>query len=281
MVPGSSGRVTVVTNGNYFACLALAPLLARAGGDLELQVIVTTGLRRQRGSRAQEAWGLLRRWGPRYFGYKLTTYAVPLLAEVLGRGPRTVRAACRARGLACQVARNVNQRAVRERVAAFAPDLLLSVSCPYRIKQPLLDLPRVGCLNLHSSLLPAYAGVCTYVHVLAAGEAETGITLHEMVEQFDAGRIVAQRPCAIEPGTSVATLFRELCRLAGPMIAEQIPRILTAGAIDGPVQDPGRRSYFGEPDRHDIDDLRRRGFSLLHATDVRAFWSQDPAASDP
>ena len=278
--PDTTSRVTVVTNGNYFACLALAPLIALAGDGFQLQVIVTTGLRKQRGNRLAEAWKLLRRWGLRYFLYKLSTYVIPTAAEFVGRGPRTVLAACRARGVNVIVARNVNHRDVRGRIAEFTPDILLSVSCPYRIKPAALALPSIGCLNLHSSLLPAYAGVCTYIHVLAAGERTTGITLHEMVEDFDAGRIVAQQAIEIRPGTSVCELFRTQCSLAGPMVAKGVVTILCQGRIDGTDQDPCRRSYRGEPEAGDIRTLRRLGFALMHRRDARALWSQDPGLNE-
>jgi len=271
------GRVTVVTNGNYFANLALASLLAGPNDELELQVIVTTGLRKQSGNRFVEAWQLLRRWGLAYFAYKVATYAIPWLVELVGRRPRTVATTCRRRGIPCSVVRNVNRPEVVARISAFAPDILLSVSCPYRIKQRLLDVPRLGSLNLHSSLLPAYAGVCTYIHVLARGECRTGITLHEMVSRFDAGRIVAQEALAMEGPTTVCALFRRLCRMASPMLRTSLQAILATGCIRGADQDPARRSYCGEPTRQDIAELRRQGHGLLSWRDVRLMVAGAPS----
>ncbi|MEZ4388705.1 MAG: formyltransferase family protein [Candidatus Krumholzibacteriia bacterium] len=273
------GRVTVVTNGNVFAAHALGPLLRAAGDDLDLQVIVTTGLRKPGGNRAGEVWRLWRRWGSRYFTYKAATYVIPVLAEVLGRGPRTVSTLARSLGLPVIVTRNVNRPAAKRLIAEFAPDLILSVSCPYRIKAGVLSIPRLGCLNLHSSLLPAYAGVCTYIHVLAAGEPRTGITLHEMVEEFDAGRIVSQLSLDIRPGTSVCELFGRLCRLAAPMVLREVRAILERQALTGHEQDAGARQYFGEPSREDIAGLRERGFVLMRRSDARALWNQDPGVS--
>jgi len=274
-LPGT-GRVTVVTNGNAFAAHALAPLLHAAGEGLELQVIVTTGLRKQGGNRGGEAWRLLRRWGPRYFAYKASTYLIPTLAEIMGRGPRTVLSLCRKLGIPTQVTRNVNHIDTRRRIEAFAPDVILSVSCPYRIKPRVLSLARLGCLNLHSSLLPAYAGVCTYIHVLAAGEQRTGITLHEMVEEFDAGRIVAQQPLDIRPGVSVCELFEELCLLAGPMVHRNVLGILERQLLEGREQPADGRHYCGEPSRGDISNLREHGFALMRVSDILALWNQQP-----
>ena len=188
-----------------------------------------------------------------------------------------VAATCRRRGIPCAVVRNVNQPDVVARITAFAPDILLSVSCPYRIKQRLLDVPRLGSLNLHSSLLPAYAGVCTYIHVLARGERRTGITLHEMVARIDAGRIVAQNALPIEGPTTVCALFRRLCQMASPMIRTSLQEILATGRIGGADQDPAQRSYCGEPTRQDIAALRRHGHGLLTRRDAWLMFAGAPS----
>lgn len=274
--PNNPARVTVVTNGNVFAAHALAPLLRAAGADLELQVIVTTGLRKQDGNRVFEAWRLLRCWGLRYFLYKISTYAIPALAEIVGRGPRTVASLAQELGLPILVTRNVNRSDQCRAIESFRPDLILSVSCPYRLKKQVLELARLGCLNLHSSLLPAYAGVCTYIHVLAANEPRTGITLHEMVEEFDAGRIVAQESMGICPRVSVCELFGDLCRLAGPMVLREIKKILANHALMGCEQSAADRHYCSEPTRQDIARLRHNGFVLMRSSDVISLWSQEP-----
>lgn len=261
-------RVAVVTNGNYFANLALARLLARTPSDYEYRVVITTGLRRQQGNRFLEALALLRRWGWRYFGYKVATYALPALVHLLTRRPLSVEATCAHMGIPVLRTRNVNQPEGEAWLRAFQPDLLLSYSCPYRIRSHLLDLPAIGALNVHSSALPEYAGVCTYIHVLADGRDATGVTVHEMVEQFDAGRIVAFQHIPIPSSTSVFALFSAQCRSAGDLLVEAIPACLAAGKVPGEVQDGTRRSYFGEPTRHDIGRLRANGHRLMRPRDV-------------
>ena len=269
-------RVTIITNGNFFSHVGLQELLARDGDDIELQVFITTGLRRTSGNRAKEALQLLRRWGIRYMSYKLTTYILPLVGEKLGRRTLTVRTACRKQGISCHVARSVNTTAARQVIGDFAPDLVVSFSCPYKIGDELLGLARVGCLNVHSSLLPAYAGVCTYVHVLADGQPVTGVTVHEMVSRFDAGKIVAQREVPITPGTSVFSLFSTQCRIVGHLLDGAVRECLDTAAISGAEQDLGQRSYRSEPTRDDIARLRRRGHRLLRARDALRLLSGVP-----
>lgn len=261
--------VVVVTNGNFFSNIALRQVLAARREACAWHVLVTTGLRRPKGNRAVEAWRLFSAWGVRYTAYKVATYAVPALGALLTRRPLTVLGTCKELGIPTEVVRNVNAPDVVERVAQLAPVVLVSYSCPYRIRSPLLATATAGSVNVHSSLLPKYAGVCTYVHVLANGESETGVTVHEMVEEFDAGMILAQEPLPIPPRTSVLSLFARQSDLAGRLLGDAIDRIVAAGSVDGQPQDPAQRTYFGEPTKGDVAKLRRRGHRLLRPADIR------------
>ena len=267
-------RVTIVTNGNAFSNIALTTTFDGLADSVEFQVVTTSGLRRTGGNRLTEAARLFRRWGWRYTGYKLATYAVPLMQQLFTGTPRFVACACRDRGIPVHGFRSVNTPAARDWIASFAPDLLISYSCPYRIRPKTLALSRIGCLNVHSSLLPAYAGVCTYIHVLADGETTTGVTVHEMVNEFDAGRIVAQRELAIAPGISVCALFAEQSQVAGSLLVDAVRLCLSRGEVGGWVQDTSRRSYRGEPKADDIFALRARGHRLARFSELASLQPQ-------
>jgi methionyl-tRNA formyltransferase len=273
-------RVAVVTNGNYFSNLALSYLLAQTASSFDYRIYITSGLRRQHGNRLLEMKDLARRWGARYFVYKLAIYVLPIVAQSVLRRPLVVSASARQVGVPVEVVRNINDAAVAARLRAFAPDILLSYSCPYRIGKDVLDIPAVGSLNCHSSLLPRYAGVCTYVHVLADGERSTGVTVHEMVERFDAGRIVEQREVAVAARTSVFALFSQQSRVAGPLLVDALATCVRLRTIPGVPQDTTRRTYRGEPTRADIARLRTRGHRLMRASDVAALLRTHRTAMD-
>lgn len=274
--PPSRARVVVLTNGNYFANLVLTPLLACR--DLDVRVVVTTGLRRQGDNRAREVVRLLRTWGGRLAAYKVATYALPLLAQVVCHRPHFVASTCRRRGVPVMTARDVHEPLVLRELRGFAPHVLVSVSCPYRVRAELLELPSVGAVNVHSSLLPAYAGVGTYLHVLAAGEASTGVTVHEMVEQFDAGRIVEQEQVPIARGTSAFDLFSAQCTAAAPLLLRAVLTAAREGWLQGVPQDRARRSYHGEPTRALVRAARRHGHPLMGPGDVRRLLARGTAS---
>jgi methionyl-tRNA formyltransferase len=129
-------------------------------------------------------------------------------------------------------------------LAKLKPDFLFSCYYRHMLKKPLLDLPRLGALNLHGSLLPRYRGRCPVNWVLVHGETETGVTLHYMEEKPDKGEIVAQKKVPITPEDTALTLFARMTAAAGDLMAEIYPA-LRAGTAPRLPQDQRQASYFG------------------------------------
>ena len=119
-------------------------------------------------------------------------------------------------------------------------------SCYYRhmLKRPVLELPRLGALNMHGSLLPRYRGRCPVNWVLVNGETETGVTLHYMEEKADQGDIVGAKRVPITPEDTALTLFARLTVAAGALMRECYPLLRTGRAPRAP-QDHAQASYFG------------------------------------
>ena len=128
---------------------------------------------------------------------------------------------------------NPNDPAFVAAMQALQPDWLFSCYYRHMLKQPILDLPRLGALNLHGSLLPRYRGRCPLNWVLVHGETETGITLHYMEAKADQGDIVAQTAIPITPEDTAFTLFAKMTAAAGPLFREIYP---------APATRPGARA---------------------------------------
>ncbi len=132
-------------------------------------------------------------------------------------------------------------------VAAMArldPDFLFSCYYRHMLKKPLLELPRLGALNLHGGLLPKYRGRVPVNWVLVNGETETGVTLHYMVEKADQGDIVAQKKVPIALEDTAYTLFARMTVAAEEVLREAYP-LLRAGTAPRVPQDHTQASYFG------------------------------------
>jgi methionyl-tRNA formyltransferase len=139
---------------------------------------------------------------------------------------------------------NPNDPAFVEAMGRLEPDFLFS--CYYRdmLKQPILDLPKKGALNMHGSLLPRYRGRVPVNWVLVHGETETGMTLHYMEEKADRGDMVGQVRVPITVEDTAFTLFAKVTVAAEQLLRDTYPLLRTGLAPKVP-QDHSQASYFG------------------------------------
>ena len=94
-----------------------------------------------------------------------------------------------------------------EFVRDLKPDLILTMAYGQIIPQGLLDIPTLGCLNIHGSILPKYRGAAPIQRAIIDGETKTGVTLMEMVDKMDAGKMYAFEECEISPDDN----YTQLC----------------------------------------------------------------------
>ncbi len=118
------------------------------------------------------------------------------------------------------------------------------------LKQPILDIPTQGALNLHGSLLPRYRGRCPVNWVLVHGEPLTGVTLHYMEAKPDCGDMVAQAQVPITPEDTALTLSDKLTTAAGRTHAPGLPAPADgSGPPDTPGPQPGQLLRRPDPGR--------------------------------
>jgi methionyl-tRNA formyltransferase len=109
-------------------------------------------------------------------------------------------------------------------VRALEPDALVIAAFGQLLKQPLLDVPRRGSLNVHASLLPKCRGAAPVAGAILAGEDETGVTIMEVELALDAGPVVAQRSLAIEPEDTTGSLTEKISEVGAELLMEVLPR---------------------------------------------------------
>lgn len=262
-----SARIVVVTNGNFFSRVILDPLLR--GDAYEVAgVVIVTGVAAGK-TRRQSLLTILSTGGFRHFAYKASTYGVFALSSfVLRRRSFFVYGLARRLGIDLCSTTYINESHVYERVTAWRPEILVSVSCPQRIDAQLLSCPTKVAVNVHSSLLPRYAGIEPYLWVLAKGEERTGTTVHIMREEFDTGDILVQKELPILPEESVMSLFYRLSVLGGQALTEAIDAVV-ADTSTPQRQDPTNRTYYSWPTRDTIEALHRHGHRLARLSDFR------------
>jgi len=119
---------------------------------------------------------------------------------------------------------------------SFQPDLIVVAAFGQILPKTILDLPRYGCLNVHTSLLPKYRGAAPIQWAIANGETETGVTIMKMDVGMDTGDILAQRATPIRDEDNSQTLHDRLAQLGAELLVQTIPDYV-AGKIQPCPQD--------------------------------------------
>lgn len=129
-----------------------------------------------------------------------------------------------------------NNAEFRAQLEAIRPDAIVVVAYGRILPRWILDLPRLGCINLHGSLLPKYRGAAPIQWAVAMGETETGNTTMLLEEGMDTGPMLLQHRVAIGPDATAVDLFAELARVGAPLMLETLAG-LAAGTLHPKAQD--------------------------------------------
>jgi methionyl-tRNA formyltransferase len=155
------------------------------------------------------------------------------------------------------------------RLAALAPDLVLVWSYPMILPTCLLDVPRLGCLNLHMGLLPEYRGPNGLQWAIVNGETTTGVTVHYIEEGIDTGPLLARARIPIGPDEDVVGVLRR-ARMAGIELLRQGWPHYSLRRVPARAQDESRAGYFprrtAEDDRIDWSTSAVQIRNLVRAT---------------
>ncbi|OIQ97714.1 methionyl-tRNA formyltransferase [mine drainage metagenome] len=114
--------------------------------------------------------------------------------------------------------------ASHEPIRAADAELMVVAAYGLILPQAVLALPRLGCINIHASLLPRWRGAAPIQRAILAGDRDTGITLMQMDAGLDTGAMLLQRSLAIEPTDTAATLHDKLAALGAQLIVEALTR---------------------------------------------------------
>jgi methionyl-tRNA formyltransferase len=151
-----------------------------------------------------------------------------------GRGrtptPPPVARFAREHGLPLYQTATLKTEPARAPIVAAQPDVIVVASFGLLLPRSILELPPLGCLNVHPSLLPRHRGASPIPATLLAGDHETGVTIMLMDAGLDSGPILAQRTLPVRPEDDALSLEASLALLGAALLVETLPR-WAAGAI--------------------------------------------------
>lgn len=127
-------------------------------------------------------------------------------------------------------------------LTALKIDVILVGGFSIILKRPLLKLPKIGCVNTHSSLLPRHRGPNPFSAAILAGDSESGVTFHWMDEGIDSGAILVQHTIPLDAKSTMLGLYRDACNLAGEKVVSLMDKI-EVGSITARPQDVALATY--------------------------------------
>jgi len=136
-------------------------------------------------------------------------------------------------------------------LTVYQPDMICVACFSKRIPRDILDIPRLGCLNVHPSLLPANRGPEPLFWTFREGDQRTGVTIHLMDEGMDSGAIVAQEVIQIQDGISYSELEEQSAELGGKLLAQSVWDMYN-GVAELATQDETKSSYHTFPSDNDF-----------------------------
>ena len=175
---------------------------------------------------------------------------------------------------------SLRDSAAQNELAAFEADVMVVVAYGLLLPQAVLDMPRLGCLNVHASLLPRWRGAAPIHRALLAGDTETGVCVMQMAAGLDTGDVWSRWHCDIADDTTTAQLHDTLARAGAELLVDTLP-VVVAGEQRPTPQDDSLSCYAHKLDKSEAQiDWRRSAVEI--ARQVRAFnpWPVAQCGSD-
>jgi methionyl-tRNA formyltransferase len=160
-----------------------------------------------------------------------------------------VKQAALAAGIAVEQPENFKDAGACERLRAYAPDLLVVVAYGLILPKRVLAIPRLGCWNVHASLLPRWRGAAPIQRALLAGDAQTGVCLMQMAAGLDTGPVLLRDALPIAADDTAGSLHDKLAALGARLLATGIERVAGGLALAAEPQSDEGVTYAHKLDK--------------------------------
>ncbi|WP_130620687.1 methionyl-tRNA formyltransferase [Dyella amyloliquefaciens] len=191
-----------------------------------------------------------------------------------GRGrkltPSPVKQAAEAAGIPVEQPESLKSAEAQATLASYAPDLMVVVAYGLILPRKVLAIPRLGCWNVHASLLPRWRGAAPIQRAILAGDAESGVDLMQMEAGLDTGPVLLERRTPISRDDTGGSLHDRLAALGADVLAEGLARVMAGETLAARVQPEEGVTYAHKLDKAEARlDFQRPAIELERQ--VRAF----------
>ena len=254
--PSERLRLLFVTQDDPFYVIRFFEVFFAEYPRDELEIVGMTISRAFKESKVAVARRMLRFYGARDFARLAARYA---RARIRGR---SIAALAAREGTALLETESVNDPDYVRRVRELEPDVIVSVAAPEIFRDPLLGAARLGCVNIHSGRLPKYRGMMPVFWQLLSGERTAVVTVHEMVPEVDAGRVLGTREYPLRTEESLDRAMTDTKREGARLMIDVLRQLRTGDARPEPLE-MREASYFSFPSPAKVAEFRAQGHRLL------------------
>lgn len=222
----------------------------------EFEIVGLTVQKAFHESKLKTAKRILKFYGPLDFCRLLARFAATKLSG------RSIEKLGVAAGVPVIDTASVNDPAYLARLRDLRLDAVVSVAAPEIFKAGILSIPRLGCVNIHNGKLPKYRGMMPNFWQLLERERSSSMTIHEMVERLDAGRVIAVKEFPLHEKDSLDRVIVGTKREGARFMIETL-RALAAGTTTPTPLDMSIAQYYKFPKPEDVAKFRALGHRMI------------------
>jgi methionyl-tRNA formyltransferase len=151
--------------------------------------------------------------------------------------PPAVKAEALRAGIPVRQPATLKDTEIQRALAATSPDVIAVVAYGKILPQAVLDIPRLGCVNVHASVLPRHRGASPIAHAIWAGDADVGVTTMRMEAGLDTGPMYLKRAIPMPPAATTASLTPVLAGMGADLLVETLSKLVTGSLVPIPQDD--------------------------------------------
>jgi len=188
-------------------------------------------------------------------GYEIAgVYTQPDRPAGRGREPRPspVKQLALEHGLTVFQPESLKPEAEQQQLEALNPELMIVVAYGLLLPQAVLSIPRLGCINVHASLLPRWRGAAPIQRAILAGDRQTGITIMQMDKGLDTGDMLARAVCDIKPDDTGSSLHDRLMQLGADTLMQSLA-LLQRNELKAEPQDDSLATYANKLSKQEAE----------------------------
>ena len=163
----------------------------------------------------------------------------------------------------------LRDRQIQQRLHDLNADIMIVAAYGLILPAAVLQIPRLGCINVHASLLPRWRGAAPIQQAILAGDRETGITIIAMDEGLDTGDMLLKHSCPVLDDDTAGSLHDRLASLGAETLLEALA-LLVSNNLQPVAQDPAQACYAGKVDKRDACIDWRQAADFI-ARQIRAY----------